>query len=86
MYKSTFKAIEEFMLKEMKDSAHDYLHIYRVTNQAMEIALEYPEANNEIVLASSLLHDIGREAQYKNPDTCHAKIGGEMAYDSLIYM
>lgn len=35
MYKSTFKAIEEFMLKEMKDSAHDYLHIYRVTNQAM---------------------------------------------------
>ncbi len=84
MYKSTFKAIEEFMLKEMKDSAHDYLHIYRVTNQAMEIALEYPEANNEIVLVSSLLHDIGREAQYRNPDICHAKIGGEMAYDFLI--
>lgn len=84
MYKSTFKKIEEFMLKEMKDSAHDYLHIYRVTNQAMEIALEYPEANNEIVLASSLLHDIGREAQYRNPDICHAKIGGEIAYDLLI--
>lgn len=36
------------------------------------------------MLVSSLLHDIGREAQYRNPDICHAKIGGEMAYDFLI--
>lgn len=84
MYRSTFKTIEEYMLKRMKDSAHDYLHVYRVLDQALEIAFEHSEANVEIILASSLLHDIGREAQFRNPDLCHAKVGGDMAYKFLI--
>ncbi|MGD9570028.1 MAG: HD domain-containing protein [Sedimentibacter sp.] len=63
---------------------HDYLHVYRVLNQAMEIALEYSEANKEIILASSLLHDIGRAAQFRDSTLCHAIIGGDMAYKFLI--
>lgn len=67
----------------MKDSAHDYLHIYRVLGQALNIAENYPDINRDVLIAASLLHDIGREAEDRNPDLCHAVEGGKQAFRFL---
>lgn len=83
MNKDTYYAIEERMLVSMKDSAHDYLHIYRVLGQALNIAENYPDINRDVLIAASLLHDIGREAEDKNPDLCHAVEGGKQAFHFL---
>lgn len=77
------KIIEEFMLKFMDDSAHDIEHIYRVLNYSKIIVNNYEEADKKIVIASALLHDIGRKIQFKNPEKCHAKEGGEITYTFL---
>ena len=64
----------------MKDSAHDSLHIYRVLYQALAIAESHSEINRDVLIASCLLHDIGRTAQFRDPSLCHAVEGGKMAY------
>lgn len=68
------------MLSMMKDSAHDPFHVYRVLYQALRIAGAYREVNQDILIASCLLHDIGRMKQFQNPQLCHAIEGGKMAY------
>ena len=83
MGEDTYKKIEKFMLEMMKDSAHDILHIYRVMYQAFRIAKKYDEVNKRILIASCLLHDIGRDIQFQNPLQCHAVEGGKMAYTFL---
>ena len=83
MDEDTYKKIEKFMLEMMKDSAHDILHIYRVMYQAFRIAKKYDEVNKRILIASCLLHDIGRDIQFQNPLQCHAVEGGKMAYTFL---
>lgn len=65
----------------MVDSAHDKEHIYRVLYLALDIANNEKEVDQDILIAACLLHDIGREAQYKDPQVCHAQVGAEMAYD-----
>jgi uncharacterized protein len=40
--------------------------------------------NYDILIASCLLHDIGRGEQYKNQNVCHAEIGGTMAKEFLL--
>jgi len=84
MSEQEYNAIEAFMLDKMKDSAHDKHHIYRVLNIAKDIVKHEPDADIDILIAACLLHDIGRDAQAANPDICHAKIGGEMAYEFLL--
>ncbi|WP_243661583.1 HD domain-containing protein [Miniphocaeibacter halophilus] len=83
MVREEEKTIEEFMLKFMDDSAHDIEHVYRVLNYSKIIASKYQNADKRIVIASALLHDIGRKVQFKNPEKCHAKEGGEIAYAFL---
>lgn len=83
MNKKTYSIIEKYMLNKMKDSAHDYLHIYRVLYRALEISCNYDDINKDVLIASCLLHDIGRQAQFDNPSLCHAKEGGKMAYEFL---
>lgn len=80
MDKKTFQVIENYMLDMMNDSAHDSLHIYRVLYQALRIARGYDKVNRDILIASCLLHDIGRMKEFQNPQLCHAVEGGEMAY------
>lgn len=84
MDKAQYEKIENYMRECMKDSAHDKEHIYRVLYLSLEIAKSEMDVDMEILIAACLLHDIGREAQFKNPTLCHAIIGGEMAYDYLI--
>ncbi len=84
MNKQLYKNIENYMLTCMKDSAHDKEHIYRVLYVALDIASSEENVDLEVLIAACLLHDIGREEQFENPQLCHAKIGSEKAYDFLI--
>ena len=83
MDQKTYRTIEEYMLSFMKDAAHDPMHIYRVLYQALQIAKGYPEVNQDILIASCLLHDIGRMKQFQNSQLCHAEEGGKMAYEFM---
>jgi uncharacterized protein len=83
MNRTVYKKIEAYMLECMKDGAHDKEHIYRVLYYALDISENYT-VDTDVLIASALLHDIGRDAQYKNPELDHARIGSEMAYDYLI--
>ena len=85
MTQSEFKKIENYMLEQMQDSAHDRYHVYRVLNAAIDIAKYEDMVDVDVLIAACLLHDIGRERQFVDLENlCHAEIGGEMAYDYLI--
>lgn len=80
MTKETYDIIEEHMLKMMRDPVHDSLHIYRVLNYAMKIAESYNYVDRDVLIASCLLHDIGRQAGCENPNLSHAVEGSNLAY------
>ncbi|MBE6713944.1 MAG: HD domain-containing protein [Ruminococcaceae bacterium] len=81
---SEYNEISEFMQKCMCDSAHDREHVMRVLKLALDIA-EYEEnVDYDILIASCLLHDIGRKEQIENSKLCHARVGSEKAYDYLL--
>ena len=71
------------MLACMKDSAHDKEHVYRVLYNALDIAAAETCVDYDVLLAACLLHDIGREEQFKNPKLDHAEVGGDKAYAFL---
>lgn len=79
-----YKAFEDYMLLCMKDSAHDKDHIYRVLYVALDIAGHEDNVNYDVLICACLLHDIGRNEQFKNPQLCHAAIGSKKVYDFLI--
>ena len=80
----TYQAIETYMLSCMDDSAHDCEHVYRVLYNALEIAKAEDGINYDILIAASLLHDIGRKEQIADPNLCHAAVGSEKAYRFLL--
>ena len=84
MNKSEFNEIESYMHSQMRDSAHDMHHVYRVLNSALDIASHEEGADYDVLLAACLLHDIGREKQFANHELCHAQVGGAMAFDYLL--
>jgi len=85
MNKSMYNIIENYMYECMKDTAHDPEHIFRVLYLSLSIASKITEKINfDILIASCLLHDIGREKQFKNQNICHAEIGGIMAKEFLL--
>lgn len=79
-----YKAFEDYMLLCMKDSAHDKDHIYRVLYVALDIAGHEDNVNYDVLICACLLHDIGRNEQFENPQLCHAAVGSKKAYDFLI--
>jgi len=83
MNKKTYEKIENYMLEMTEDFAHDPLHIYRVLYQSLRISKTHKEVNRDILIASCLLHDIGRDSQFQNPQLCHAVEGAKMAYAFL---
>ena len=83
MDKQTYTLLEHHMLSCMKDSAHDKEHIYRVLYLALDIAKTEPQVDYDVLIASCLLHDIGRQEQFDNPQLCHAQVGSEKAYRFL---
>ena len=79
-----YNEIEAYMLLQMRDSAHDRNHVYRVLNSALDIANQISTIDMDVLVTACLLHDIGREKQSANLELCHALIGSEMAYDYLL--
>jgi uncharacterized protein len=75
-------AIEARMLQLMNDGAHDKQLIYRVLYYVADIAGDYT-VDMDVLLAAALLHDIGREAQFRNHKIDHAIYGADMAYEYL---
>ena len=84
MKKEIFELLEGYMLSCMDNNAHDKEHIYRVLYTALEIADSEQKVDRDILIASCLLHDIGRKEQFENPKLCHAEVGAKKAYDFLI--
>ena len=83
MKKETFSLLENYMHTCMGDSAHDGEHVRRVLYLALEIAEAEPAADRDVLIAACLLHDIGREEQFRDPSLCHARVGAEKAYRFL---
>lgn len=82
MNKEEYEIVENYMNDCMRDSAHDKLHIYRVLYHAVEISKQYT-VDDKVLITATLLHDIGREQQIKNPKLNHAEIGAQMACEFL---
>ncbi|MDE6200256.1 MAG: HD domain-containing protein [Clostridiales bacterium] len=83
MNKQTYILIENYMLECMRDAAHDKEHIYRVLYNALDIAQAESNVDYDVLIAACLLHDIGRDEQFKNPKLDHAEVGGDKAYKFL---
>ena len=83
MKRDMYLEIEKYMLLCMNDVAHDSQHVYRVLYHALDIATEYI-TNLDVLIAASLLHDIGRDEQFKNPENDHAIVGSQMAFEFLL--
>ena len=71
------------MLSCMRDAAHDKEHIYRVLYNALQIAQAESDVDYDVLITACLLHDIGRDEQFKNPKLDHAEVGGDKAYKFL---
>lgn len=84
MTQAMYQILVSYMEFNMKDAAHDQAHVYRVLHTALQLAKDHPEADTDVLIAACLLHDIGRDAQFKDPSVCHARFGGEMAYRFLL--
>lgn len=84
MTPDTFSLLENYMSACMGDSAHDGEHVRRVLYLALEIAETEPSADRDVLIAACLLHDIGREEQFRDPSLCHARVGAEKAYRFLL--
>lgn len=84
MKKEQLIEIENYMHVCMTDSAHDKEHIYRVLYTALDIAQYESNIDFDVLITACLLHDIGRQEQFDNPELCHATVGAEKAYKFLI--
>ena len=84
MDKQRWARLEEYMFLRMQDSAHDRQHVYRVLNNAIEIAKGEENVNMEVLMTAALLHDIGRADEKADPKADHAVTGGDRAYQVLI--
>ena len=84
MTRETYTLLEDYMLCNAGDRAHDREHIYRVLHNALAIAKTEENVNYDILITACLLHDVGRPEQFADPKVCHAEAGSEKAYYFLI--
>ena len=84
MKKEIYDRLEGYMLSCMADSAHDREHVYRVLYTALDLAQGEPDVDRDVLIAACLLHDIGRQAQFRDPGLCHARVGAQMAVSHLL--
>jgi uncharacterized protein len=74
-----YSEIEKYAKKEMEGVAHGWQHVIRVKKNALRIAVDYPDADREIIVYAVLLHDVGRNVKGKN----HAEVGAEKSREFL---
>ena len=75
MKKSLYDQIEAYMLSCIRETVHDMDHVYRVLNFALYIAEREQNVDYDVLIASALLHDIGRDGENGG----HNVVGAEMA-------
>ncbi|MBE6936279.1 MAG: HD domain-containing protein [Ruminococcaceae bacterium] len=83
MKKEEFRLLYDYMTACAEGGAHDTEHVRRVLAYALEIARTEKRVDHDVLIAACLLHDVGREAQAKDPALCHAEVGAKMAYRFL---
>lgn len=83
MDRNSWHLLEEYMFSRMSDSAHDMQHVYRVLNNAIEIAKGEENVNMDVLMAAAILHDVGRADEREDPTADHAITGGDRAYRVL---
>ena len=86
MNKQSWEHLEEFMFASMLDSAHDRQHVYRVLQNAIEIARYEENVNMDVLMTAALLHDIARAAEREDPTLDHAVVGGDRVHLVLTSM
>lgn len=86
MKRADWRYLEAYMQQSMKDTAHDMQHVWRVLNNAIEIAGSEEAVNMDVLITAAILHDIGRADELKDPTADHAVTGGERAYRLLMDM
>ncbi|MGE5495545.1 MAG: HD domain-containing protein [Burkholderiales bacterium] len=79
-----YKQIKDYMHCCMGNSSHDREHVMRVLFTALRLARAERGIDFDILIAACLLHDIGRDAQLKDPKICHAAEGAKMAEAFLL--
>ncbi len=84
MTPEVFEKLNDYMLSQMEDAAHDREHIYRVLYNALDIASCEEGVDTDVLIAACLLHDVGRREQFADPKVCHARVGAEKAYRFLV--
>ena len=84
MKQNTFRLLEEYMLANVGDAAHDGEHIRRVLYAALDIAGYEESVDYDVLIAACLLHDIARPVQMKDPSRKHAPEGADMAREFLL--
>ena len=67
MNKQSWEHLEDFMFASMLDSAHDRQHVYRVLQNAIEIARDEENVNMDVLMTAALLHDIARADEREDP-------------------
>lgn len=68
---------------EETSPAHDWQHVRRVETLAEELVAEYPDADERVLQAAVLLHDIGRPREDHGDIDDHAAWGATRARDIL---
>lgn len=83
MTKEKYLAHEAYMKSCMRDSAHDAGHIRRVLDAALILAQKEKNVDYDVLITAALLHDIGREEQFRTGES-HAAVGARMAKAYLL--
>ena len=78
-----FGILNGYMESCMRDSAHDKGHIRRVLDAALILARKEKNVDWDVLITAALLHDIGREEQFRTGES-HAAVGARMARDYLL--
>lgn len=78
-----FENLKKYMESCMRDSAHDTGHIQRVLDAALILARKEKQVDTDVLIAAALLHDIGREEQFRTGES-HASVGARMAKAYLL--
>lgn len=86
MNKQNWEYLEEYMFASMLDSAHDRQHVYRVLQNAIEIARYEENVNMDVLMTAALLHDIARADEREDPTLDHAVNGGDRVHLVLTSM
>jgi uncharacterized protein len=80
MKEAIFQKLEAAVVRELGCSAHDLEHVRRVYRLCLQLAVDFPAIDVDVLQAAALLHDIARVKEDKDPTGTidHAALGATM--------